>query len=408
MARKADLTNHLVMKALRWKEGDPTQFEVKDESRKGFYIRISKGGKKHWYYRYTKDKKVRAYSLGAYPEISCAKAFSRYLDAVEEIDRGGDPYLDKKETKERKKWESERKGLTLKVLFYDHYLPRYSKPNLRTWKNDETYFKTKIEPAIGILPADVVEPKDVEKLIMPMERGGQFATARLTLATLRKIYNWAAKSHSAITPGDGPLLDVPNPCRHYVLGEPPAPPDRFFAEEEIRKLWGSLGERNSGKIAKLQLLTGCRVSEIAGMKWSEIDFEAKTWLLPRSRAKNKKLALLVPLTAKMIGLIGAQNDSDFVFPASSKSGHTTGFGVLQLIKRVCENLDIPTAGTHTMRKTFTTQMAKLGVSKEIRDRLTNRMDSSIDFRHYNFHDYFEEKKVALELLDAEIGRIVGL
>ena len=41
-------------------------------------------------------------------------------------------------------------------LFYDRHLPRYSKPPLRSWINDETYFKTKIEPEIGKLPADAV------------------------------------------------------------------------------------------------------------------------------------------------------------------------------------------------------------------------------------------------------------
>lgn len=407
MARIADLTNDISVRALRWREGDPVQFEVKDKVRKGFYIRVSKGGKKRWYFRYTKNRKVRAYSLGAFPEISCAKAFSRYEDAREEVDEGGDPYLTKKRAKEAENREKQRSEFTLKVLFYDHYLPRYSKPNLRTWKNDETYFETKIEPAIGKLPADEVSPKDVEKLIMPMERDGHFATARLTLATLRKIYNWAAKSSSAVNPGDGPLLDVPNPCRHYELGEPPPPPDRVFSEDEIAKLWSRLGDSNTGKIAKLQLLTGCRVSEVAGMKWVEIDFEANTWLLPRSRAKNKKLALLVPLTKKMLELLDHENDSDYVFPADSMLDHTTPTGVLQMIKRSCKDLKIPRAGTHTMRKTFTTQMARLGVYKEIRDRLTNRMDASVDAKHYNFHDYYEEKKEALDRWDKEIARIVA-
>ena len=60
-----------------------------------------------------------------------------------------------------------------------------------------------------------------------------------------------------------------------------------------------------------------------------------------------------------------------------------------------------------MRKTFTTQMARLGVNKEIRDRLTNRMDASVDAKHYNFHDYYEEKKEALDQWDKEVARIIA-
>ena len=43
MAIKADLTNDIVVKALCWKEVDQEQFDVKDKTRKGYYLRISKG-----------------------------------------------------------------------------------------------------------------------------------------------------------------------------------------------------------------------------------------------------------------------------------------------------------------------------------------------------------------------------
>jgi integrase len=39
-------------------------------------------------------------------------------------------------------------------------------------------------------------------------------------------------------------------------------------------------------LVKLLILTGARRSEIAGVKWSEIDLAAKLSTLPRERAKN--------------------------------------------------------------------------------------------------------------------------
>jgi integrase len=33
-------------------------------------------------------------------------------------------------------------------------------------------------------------------------------------------------------------------------------------------------------------LTGQRLGEVAGMRWSEIDLDARTWSLPRERCKN--------------------------------------------------------------------------------------------------------------------------
>jgi integrase len=407
MAIKADLTNDIAVKALRWKEGDPVQFEVKDKHRKGFYIRISKGGTKRWYYRYTKNRKVRNLSLGTYPGTSCGKAFKDYEDAREEVDHDGDPYQTRKQQKDDEIREREKDALTLSVLFHDHYLPRYALPNLRTWRNDKTYFETKIEPAIGALPAAEVTPKNVEELIMPIERGGQHATARLTFATLKKMYNWAAKSKSAVNPGDGPLVDVLNPCRQYELGPPPPTPNRFFSEIEIGKLWRALGDKQTGRIAKLQLLTGCRVTEAAGMKWQEINFESNYWECPIERVKNKKFPLIVPLTETMLKLIDTKDDGAvYVFPARSRPGHTTGTGVLQLIKTKCNELKIKKAGTHTMRKTFISHMTRLGVPLEVRNQLTNHIDPSVDYRHYNFYDFYDDKKKALIKWDEEVHRIL--
>lgn len=407
MAKKADLTNNNAVKALRWKEGYPFQFEIKDHCRAGFYLRVSKRGTKRWYYRYSKDKKSRAYPLGNYPGTTCAMAFAAYEDARQIVLNGGDPYLELKQQQEKEKQVQEEQKLTLSSLFHDHYYPRYSLPILRTSKNDRIYFETKIEPAIGSKPAVDVRPKDVEQLVMPIERAGHFTTARLTFATLRKIYNWASKSTSAVNPGDGPLLDVLNPCRHYNLGQAPLPPNRFFTGEEIRRVWNALGNGNTGRIAKLQLLTGCRVTEVAGMKWTEFDFVDSTWVLPVQRVKNKKIPLLVPLTPRMLNLIGIKEESELVFPAKTKMGHTTGTGVLQRIKKICENLKIERAGTHTMRKTFITHMARMGISLEIRNRMTNHTDSSVDFRSYNFHDYRIQKSEALQRWDEEISRILA-
>src|SRR5690606_17466571 len=39
---------------------------------------------------------------------------------------------------------------------------------------------------------------------------------------------------------------------------------------------------------KLLLLTGARRSEVAGMKWSELNFETAEWVLPAERSKNRQ------------------------------------------------------------------------------------------------------------------------
>jgi hypothetical protein len=58
-----------------------------------------------------------------------------------------------------------------------------------------------------------------------------------------------------------------------------------------------------------------------------------------------------------------------------------------------------------MRRTFVTKMARLGTPIEIRNRLTNHSDPSIDSR-YNKHDYWTERLTALKKWDRKLDRIL--
>jgi len=404
--RKKNLTSDMVVKSLKWIEGDPSQFLVKSEDHPGFYMRVSKGNTKAWFYRYTFKGRVRRMSFGRYPSTGCAEAFKLYGDARDLLKAGTDPQAVKDAEQLAEQSESERQAFTLSVLFHDHYWPRYA-INKRTARNDKHYFTGKIEPALGAIPADSVTTIDVERLIRPIERAG-FSTGRLTLALLRKMYNWAVLPDSAIVAGDAPLLDsdVANPCRLYRLNKKnkPAPIVRFLKDQEIASLWNSLGEGNSDRILRLQLLTGCRVSEVCGMNECELDREAREWSIPAERSKNKR-EHLVPLTDQMLELIGPPAEG-FIFPAASKSGHTTSFGAIQCVKRHCEALGITDVGTHTMRRTFITNMARLNVPVEIRNRLTNHADQSVD-GIYNQHDYLKPKRVAMKRWERRLLKIVA-
>ncbi len=404
MSRLANLTNDKAVKALKWSDGDPIQFPVKDKHHPGFYIRVSRGGTKTWFYQYKMRGKLRRLWFGRYPKVTCADAFYKYDQASKQVGSGIDPVGLKQAEIEFERLHAAREAFTLSCLFHDHYFPRYAKPNKRTWRNDLVYFKTKIEPVLGAIPSDKVTPDDIERLIRPMEDQG-FNTARLTLAVIRKMYNWAVLPSSAETPGDGPLLTIVNPCRLYKMDKKnaPEPVTRFLNNGEIRAIWNQLGDSNADRILQLQLLTGCRVSEVAGMMESELDREAREWNLPARRNKTNR-PLNIPLTERMLDLIGTPAEGH-IFVASSKLGHTTVSGVFQSLQRHCGELGINNVGTHTMRRTFITNMARLGVSVKIRNRLTNHKDQTIDAL-YNQHDYLNERQSALKRWDRKLHGII--
>lgn len=395
--RTADLTNDLVVKNLKVGPGDPKRFEVKCEGKPGFYLRVSIGGTKTWLYRYTLAGNLRRLPLGRYPSVSCSGAFSAYEAARERVKGGEDVYLTDGATKHRE-------SLTLSVLFHEHYFPRYAKKK-RTAHNDRRYFEGKIEPTLGHKPATSITPSDVEKLLRPMERS-TYTTARLTLAVLRKMFNWAVLPESAPVAGAAPVLpdDTLNPCRIYRLGEAPKPPMRVLSNSELRTLWALLSDSHSDRIVRLQLLTGCRVSEVCGMAEEELYREEREWVIPAARSKNKR-EHVVPLTDQMLAEIGEEREG-LIFDADTAAGHTMSSGPYQSLRRICDAQGIKGVGTHTLRKTFVTNLARLGVHRDLRDRLTNHADPTVDGRHYNAFDYLQQKRDALELWGKTLREIV--
>jgi integrase len=328
--------------------------------------------------------------------MGCAEALERFEHYREQVkDYGVDP---------KKNFAGSTKSLN--DLFDNHYIPRYAQIKKKSWKEDRDLYKLHVRQFIGKRSAENIGPDDIEVVLAPLEQAGKLHTARKTLAVLKKMFNWAASRASARQPGSGPLLSVLNPCIDVELQKPPNSEKRNLKQEEIKIIWNHLGDKKGvDRILKLLILTGCRVSEICEMHSEEIDWIAGDLILQPERTKSNRLHI-VPLTPRMKEIIG-QKKSGYVFPARSKLGHTTDSGVRIALGKYCKQLKIDHLSPNDFRDNFISHMARIGVIEEYRDRLTNHANSSVDGKHYNAHDYYDEKVDALSKWDEEIERIVN-
>ena len=95
-------------------------------------------------------------------------------------------------------------------------------------------------------------------------------------------------------------------------------------------------------------MTATRSSEVRGMKWSEIDFEAATWAIPAARMKGNR-EFRIPLSRQAMNVLKAAKKvtpgGSYVF---SLSGDCLWKGVFQdLLKK----LEIK-ANPHGFRSSF--------------------------------------------------------
>jgi len=124
------------------------------------------------------------------------------------------------------------------------------------------------------------------------------------------MFNWGV---------DQGVLDA-SPCVGVKRPGKEVRRERTLSDDELRALWNGLQQAgiagDTAAALKLQLLTACRIGEICGAQWSEIDLAKAEWLIPGKRAKNGR-ECLVPLSENAIEILKAQDQSGaHVFPAA--------------------------------------------------------------------------------------------
>ena len=175
-----------------------------------------------------------------------------------------------------------------------------------TWKNEKHRYQwlRTVEvwayPVIGDRPAGTIERPDILRVLQPVWLK-QPETARRLRQRLKFIFDWA-RAHN-LRSGDNPVEGVEkvlprqtDEVEHMKALPIDAMPD-FIAK---------LRARDADAVTKLAfeflILTAARTGEAINARWSEIDFEARTWTVPKERMKAG-VKHVVPLTERTIAIL---------------------------------------------------------------------------------------------------------
>jgi integrase len=96
------------------------------------------------------------------------------------------------------------------------------------------------------------------------------------------------------------------------------------------------------------ILTASRTAETLKARWSEFDLEARMWIVPAARMKNRKREHRVPLCNSALAIIKSMpRDGDYVFPGAKKGRPLSDTVMLKVLDRMGER-----SVTHGFRSTF--------------------------------------------------------
>ena len=374
--------------------------------RPGLVMRVWPSGKKVFVHRFKVRNVPFRLTLGEYPSTSLQTFLTNYEAQRAQLARGENPA-----TLAQREGHARAQTPTVRALA-ERYIAEHAKPSKRSWREDEVILERDVLPRWGKLEARDVTYNDVDALLARIkankERG--ITAPRKALAVVRKMFSWAVKKR---------LLEL-NPARGVDIGKPPAARTRALTDSELRTLLQTLPACTLSLAMKdaltLQLLTGTRIGEPLGARANEFDIEARTWLIPGSRTKNK-LPHIVPLSDGAIRISQRRIDAtdDFLFPGASKRirGSIRADSLAHALTRKLQEFKdadgkaIGAFTSHDVRRTVETGLARLGISREIRDRVLNHKDASVGGVHYNQHDYLHEKRAALEAWARKLEQIAS-
>jgi integrase len=269
------------------------------------------------------------------------------------------------------------------------------------------------------VPLAKVTKRDVLDVLDAIMGRGAEVMANRTLAYLKLLFGWSLQ-RGIIT--DDPTIGIKKPGTEVSR-------DRVLSADELRMIWhATQSDSRFNAIVRLLILTGQRLNEVAQLRWSEIDTDARMWTLPPDRVKNGRTHV-VPLTDPMLAILEdhramqkalATKDKPMPALAFTTNGETAfrGFSRAKALldDRINQALtqgdqDAMTPWRlHDIRRSVATHMAEdLRIAPHIIEAVLNHVSGTKSgvAGVYNRALHLDERRDALEAWSRHLMTVVG-
>ncbi|WP_305909599.1 integrase family protein [Methylomarinum sp. Ch1-1] len=362
MASKIKLTKSAVDKLPLPESGQVIYW---DTDLSGFGLRVGKQSKAFICERRIDGKTVRT-TLGKHPALTAPVARKMAQETLGDMTRGINPTAEKQERK--------AKAVTLEQVFDEFMAGRSLKPRtVYDYKRAmEVAYGDWYRKSIVDISKDMVERRHKK---IGEERG--HAYANLSARVLRSVLNFASAKYedskgNSILP-ENPVSRLSKTKQWYRVDRRTG----HLKAHELKAWFDAVLAIDNPVIRdymQFVLLTGCRRQEAARLRWDDVSFEDRSFFIRDPKNKNP---IVLPLSDYLADLLKGRkvgNDSPFVFPADSASGHLAEpkKRVIAVGESIGNHFTL-----HDLRRTFITIAESLDISHYTLKALVNhKMDSS--------------------------------
>lgn len=374
---------------------DKDYFEWDDEL-PGFGVRVWPSGRKTYVAQYRSGKQTRRFKIGAHGPLTVEEARKEAKAVLGEVARGEDPQLDR---------STRRKALTVKEMcdiYFDAadkglVMGKRGKPKKSsTLYVDRGRANRHIIPLLGNRLVQDLSTADAVKMMRDVTLG-KTATDEKTekLRGRAMVTGGAGTASQAVT-----LLSA---ILTYAVSEGiiPSNPARGIKKPAVGKRTRRLSAKEYRAVGKalenaddeiwqgvvgtkLFLLTGFRLSEIAGLMWSEID-EAGSCLRLDDSKEDASVRPVGKPVFEVLKTVSKRGDNPYVLPGPrSKDGHYTSLD--DALERIMEKAGLDGVTSHTLRHSYGSVAGDLGFTEITISALLGHAAGSVTQRYVHHLD----------------------
>jgi len=362
----------------------------------GLVLEIKPNGAKYWRYRYRFEGKANMIGMGEYPIVSLAQARQNRDKYKALLYQGINPSAYKKEIKVEKSLQKKAEQSTFNKMFFDWYehnqenwKPNYRRDILkRTTKHLLTH--------IGDKPIESITSREMLRIFKIIESAGTIDTLYKVKGVASRVFRFCVGL--GIIEHD-PTRDLPSDIfkkrkvKNYAHISDPKEIGGL-----LRMIDHYKGTYQVGTALKIAPYVFLRPLELAGLKWSEVDFTDKLIRIDSERMKMGE-PHIVPMSSQVIKLLESIKDietgSIFVFPSpATTKRHISPESLRAGLRRMGLSNDEMT--THGFRHMASTRLYELGFNGDVIERQLAHGERNKIKATYNHAQHLKGRKIMMD------------
>lgn len=353
----------------------------------GLFLYLSASGKKLWRMSYYFERRERVLSFGEYPIVTLQKAREKRMEVRQLLAEGIDPAALKKAAKEEQVSEVKDMFRNVALEWFEARTTDFTEKHRGTvmYRLEKYIF-----PVIGKEHIARMEPQDVLKVVLPIEKKGQNETARRLLQIIGQIYRYAVITGRAKR---NPVTDLHGAIRPRNVTHRAAITEPKKVAQLLRNIDGYEGHLPIVCALKLGPLVFVRPTELRAAEWSEFDFETSEWRIPATRMKMKQMHI-VPLSRQAVTILKElqelSGNGKLLFPSiRTATRPLSDATVLNAIRRM--GYDKDEMCTHGFRSLASTLLNELGYNRDWIERQLAHGERNDVRAAYNYAEYLPQR-----------------